>query len=102
VNKNIIAYLTQDEIIHIGSSRQVKIYIPSSGKTYRGKILEINRTDGFIDEIKAQYRWRSFQLDRSAMVTISVMGMDQKNFNQQVFSGMPAIVYFSKNLPHLR
>jgi multidrug resistance efflux pump len=102
MNKNIIAYLTQDEIIHIGSSRQVKIFIPSSGKTYRGDILEINRTDGFIDEVKAQYRWRNFQVDRSAMVTISVREMDQNDFNQHAFSGMPAIVYFSKSLHYFR
>ena len=97
-NKNIIAYLTQDEIIHIGASRDVKIYVPSSGNIYHGKITEINRTDGFIDEIKAQYRWRDFQVDRSAMVTIVIQQRDQHDFDQQAFSGMPAVVYFSKKI----
>jgi multidrug resistance efflux pump len=95
-NKHIIAYLTQNEVMHIGTYHKVKIYIPSSGKTYLGDIIEINRTDGFIDEIKAQYRWRDFQIDRSAMVTIDIQDDEQNEFNKQAFSGMPAIVYFSK------
>ena len=96
-NKIINAYLTQNEVMKIGSSRKVKVYIPSSGKTYHGNIIEINRTDGFIDVIKAQYRWRDFQIDRSAMVTIEIQRDDKKEFDKKTFSGMPVIVYFSKN-----
>ena len=97
-NKSIIAWLTQDEVIHIGASGRVKIYIPSSGKTYHGHITEINRTEGFIDEVKAQYRWRDFQIDRSAMVTIAIQKNDQHAFDSQAFPGMPAVVYFSKKM----
>lgn len=97
IDKNIVAYLTQDEVISIGASPYVKVYIPSSGKLYHGKITEINRTDGFVDVIKAQYRWRDFQVDRSAMVTIAIQAPDSDRFNQQAFSGMPATVYFSKS-----
>ena len=96
VSKQIIAYLTQDEIIHIGASGKVNLYIPSSGKTYHGKIVEINRTDGFIDEVNAQYRWRDFQVDRSARITIAIQNRDQRAFDQDAFSGMPLIAYFSK------
>ena len=95
-NKNIFAYLTQDEITKIGAYKNVRIYMPASGKTYHGEVLEINRTEGFIDEVKAQYRWRDFQLDRSAMVTIGVKSPDKKEFDQYAFSGMPATVYFTK------
>lgn len=95
-NKLIIAYLTQDEIIHIGASKHVKIYLPSSGKIYHGQITEINRTEGFVDEVKAQYRWRDFQIDRSAMVTIAIQQDDRHDFDKQAVSGMPAIVYFSR------
>ncbi|MDP3561532.1 MAG: HlyD family efflux transporter periplasmic adaptor subunit [Legionellaceae bacterium] len=95
-HKNIIAYLTQNEVIHIGHSKVVKIYIPSSGKTYRGNILRINRTEGFIDMVRAQYQSRDFLVDRSAMVTISIQDNDSKKFDMHAFSGMPVVVYFSK------
>ena len=95
-NKNIFAYLTQDEITKIVAYKNVRIYIPASGKTYHGEVLEINRTEGFVDAVKAQYRWRDFQLDRSAMVTIGVKNSDQKAFVQYAFAGMPAMIYFTK------
>ena len=93
--KQILAYLTQDEIIHIGNDK-VKIYLPALGKTFKGNIVEINRTDGFIDEVNAQYRWRDFQIDRSAKVTLDIQETDQRNFSKVAFSGMPVVVYFPK------
>ena len=93
--KQIIAYLTQDEIIHIGLE-SVKIYLPALGKTYVGNIVEINRTDGFIDEVHAQYRWRDFEIDRSAKVTVEVKQNDRDKFEKIAFAGMPVIVYFPK------
>ncbi|HBI21843.1 MAG TPA: hypothetical protein DDY37_04560 [Legionella sp.] len=85
-------------MIHIGGSGMVGIYIPSLGKTYRGKTVGINRTDGFVDEVKAQYRWRDFKVDRSAQVTIAIQQSDQKKFDKDAYPGMPVIVYFSKNM----
>jgi len=93
--KQIIAYLTQDEIIHIGRDN-VKIYLPALGKTFVGNIVEINRTDGFIDEINAQYRWRDFQIDRSAKIVVNIQENEQNNFSKIALSGMPVIVYFPK------
>lgn len=93
--KQILAYLTQDEIIHIGNAK-VKIYLPALGKTFMGNIVEINRTDGFIDEVNAQYRWRDFQIDRSAKVTVDIQDTDQRDFSKIALSGMPVIVYFPK------
>lgn len=95
-NKLITAYLTQDEIIHIGTSKSVKIYIPSSGNVFHGRVMNIDRTNGFVDEIKAQYRWRDFQIDRSATVTIDVQKDEQSLFDQQAFSGLPVTIYFSR------
>jgi multidrug resistance efflux pump len=97
-NKNIIAYLTQKEVLHISAPDKVKIYIPTTGKTYYGRIRSIDRTDGFVDMVKAQYRWRDFDLDRSAMVTIDIADKGVKHFDREAFSGMPAIVYFSRRL----
>ena len=93
--KQIIAYLTHDEIIHIGRDN-VKIYLPALGKTFVGNIVEINRTDGFIDEINAQYRWRDFQIDRSAKIVVNIQENEQNNFSKIALSGMPVIVYFPK------
>ncbi len=98
--KQVVAYVTQEEITHIGSADKVKIYLPSLGKIYHGTVIDINRTAGFVDEIKGQYRWRDFQIDRSAMVTID-LDRDQRKFDREVTAGMPAIVYFSRKFTAL-
>jgi len=95
--KTIVAWLTQNEITHIRLSSKVKVYIPSLQKFYFGKIIQINRTSGFVDEINAQFRWRDLQIDRSATVLVTIDRGELNKFNQSVSAGMPAIVYFRKN-----
>jgi multidrug resistance efflux pump len=97
MGKKIVAYLTQEEVVRIGSAEKVKIYVPSTGHTYKGKILEINRSEGFVDTVKAQYRWRDFQIDKSAMVTVTIQQSEQQRFDAEVYSGMPVVVYFKRN-----
>ncbi len=96
IKKTLIAYLTQQEVQQLKAANKATIYIPATGTTYRGKITEINRTQGFIDEINRQFRWRDLQTDRSAKVMVALDPRDQAAFNQQTFAGMPAIVYFTK------
>jgi len=93
--KQIIAYLTQAEITHVRASDRVKVYLPALGKTYLGKVADINRTAGFVDEVKAQYRWRDMQVDRSAMVIIDI-DKNTQGFHQAALAGMPALVYFKR------
>ena len=94
--KTIVAFVTQNEVIHIKANKKATIYMPATGKYYRGKIIEINRTQGFIDELTRQYRWRDFQADRSAKITLALDERDTGAFNALSFSGMPAIVYFTR------
>ena len=94
--KQIYAYLTQSEIMYLRLKDKVKIYLPSLNKIFHGRILELNRTEGFIDEIKAQYQWRNINLDRSALAIIEIEDRDQNKFNQLALAGLPAIVYFPR------
>lgn len=98
VNKTITAYLTQSEILHLRLNSRARIYIPALGNTYLGKVVEVNRTAGFIDEIKAQYRSRNIDIDRTAIAVVAIDNIDQHRFDREVAAGMPAIVYFSRRL----
>lgn len=95
-NKEIIAFLRQDEVTHLGLNTKVKIYIPALKKTYRGNVASIDRTSGFIDEVKSQYRWRNLYIDRSATAIVNLNLTEQEKFNREVFAGMPAIIYFPR------
>ena len=96
--KQILAYLTQNEITHIGHDSIVKIYVPFLQQKFHGKIVSMDRTNGFVDEINAQYRWRDLDLDRSAVVVISVVSSEQQKFNKLMSAGMPVIIYFKKQI----
>lgn len=97
-SKSITVYLTQTEVLHLRLNCQVKIYIPAMGRTYHGMVTEINRTSGFIDEVRAQYRQRDIDLDRTAIAIVTIELRDQNQFNREVSAGMPAIVYFPKQI----
>ncbi len=94
----VIAFLTQSEILQVDVKRPVKIYIPSTGSIYNGKVESIDRTAGFIDEIKAQYRWRNLDIDRSATVKVSINKEEETRFADTIEAGVPVIAYFSKRL----
>jgi multidrug resistance efflux pump len=96
INKNIIAFLTQNEVLHIRLNDKVKIYIPGLDKTFIGNVTEINRTQGLIDDNNGQYLWRDLYTDRSALAKITIDGKTNDAFNRQTYAGMPAIIYFRR------
>ncbi|MBA3661983.1 MAG: HlyD family efflux transporter periplasmic adaptor subunit [Gammaproteobacteria bacterium] len=93
--KQIVAYLTQNEVTHLRMRARVKVYVPALNQIFHGKVVEINRTHGFVDEVNAQYRFRELGIDRSAQVTIELQNSAAKN--NKVMAGLPAIVYFSRS-----
>lgn len=95
-HKTITAWLTQSEITHIRLSSMARIYLPSKNIFFHGKVARVNRNSGFLDEIKAQFRWRDLQIDRSASVVIEIEPNESGKFNSYAIPGMPAIVYFKK------
>lgn len=96
VHKTIVAYVTQQEMNHIGWSKKVSVYLPALDQFYHAQIIEMNRTEGFVDLMHAQYRWRDLEWDRSAKVTLEIQSNEQKQFDEQALAGLPAIVYFSR------
>lgn len=94
--KQIIAFLTQSEISHVGFDSNVKIYISPLGKIIKGKVSNIDRTNSFIDSVKSQYQWHDTQLDRTAIVTIDINEQSLLSQKIELNAGMPAIVYFPR------
>lgn len=96
-NKKIIAFLTQNEASEVNMQKPINIFIPALNEMYKGKILSLDRTTSYIDEMKVQYKWHDTN-DRTAIVTISINKNDESHFNQSISSGMPALVYFKRRL----
>lgn len=93
----IKAYLTQDEVVEVKMGSDVTVYIPSLRKRFAGTVTQIDRTDGFIDEVNSIYKPRTVN-DRSALVTIALKNFDMYESRKILNPGTPSIVYFDRSL----
>ena len=89
----ITAYLTQDEVLHVGIGDEATVYVPAFDTTLKAKVTGIDRTSGFADEMHAKFNFRNTR-DRSAVVTLhfltKVVASQPKTFR----SGTPVVVIF--------
>lgn len=100
--RQVTAYLTQDELLKVGQGDEVLLYLPALRETLKGRVRQIDRTSGFMQE-QAQatppgYRWRSSQ-DRSAKVVISFSDTEKVQDVERYRSGMPVVVVFPRRSP---
>lgn len=84
------AYLNQEEVVQIGLGDAATVFLPSVDTRLPARVVEIDRTSGFVDEQEAQYVWRGPQ-DRSARVLLT-LDADAHGLP----SGLPAIVLFER------
>ena len=91
--RRVLAYLTQDEVLKIGMGDEATAYFPSLDRTLRAKVVEIDRTKGFHDEVARRYSWRSPD-DRSAQVTLEIDPEFADIVARDITPGLPAIVLF--------
>ncbi len=93
--RNVLAYLTQDEVIEVGLGDEVLVYFPSIDERAKAKVAAIDRTEGYVDEMHAQYSWRGAK-DRTALVTLNFLERSNEDIRQSFPPGLPAIVIFER------
>lgn len=96
--RQVTAFLNQDEILRIGQGDEVLLYVPALGETLKGRVTQIDRTSGFVKEQNAAqnpgYRWRG-AVDRTAKVTIAFMDAAKVIENVERYrSGLPVVAVF--------
>lgn len=98
--RQVTAFLTQDEVLRVGRGDEVVLYVPALKESLKGRVIQIDRTSGFVQEqLKAQppnYRWRS-NVDRSAKVIIAFADPARVQDVERYRSGMPVVVVFPRN-----
>lgn len=95
--RTVDAHLTQDEIVEVRFGTEAVVYIPLLEKKFQAKVIHVDRTDGFIDEINSKYRPRTIK-DRSALVKLDLIDFDMKDAREQLRPGTPAVVYFNRSM----
>ncbi len=95
--RQVTAFLNQEEVSRTGLGDEVLLYVPALAETLKGKILQIDRTSGFVQEQNTAqnpgYRWRG-SVDRSAQVVIAFQDPKRVTNVQRYRSGLPVVVVF--------
>lgn len=86
-------YLTQDEVIGVELFQPARIFFPSLDSLVAGKVIAIDRTEGFLHERESRYSWRSNE-ERTAKVTLAFTELSKEQIRQQYKPGLPAIIVF--------
>lgn len=93
-SREIWAFLRQDEVLSVGLGDEVKIYLPGLSELRQARVLRIDRTIGFVNEMNATYVWRAPR-DRSAKVILEFIDKGTRPENDSYRTGMPAVAIFS-------
>ncbi len=98
-NREITAFLNQDEIMRVGMGDEALLYIPALGETLKGRVAAIDRTSGFIREqeqrLSPGYTWRG-PADRTGKVSIKFDDPRLVSDAERYRSGLPVVVVFEK------
>lgn len=95
-SRYVEVFLTQGESTQVRLGSVAKLFIPSLNIEREGRIIQIDRTRGFVDETDSRYRWRT-TVDRTACVTMFFIDKDGKNAQvKDIITGTPVTVSFSR------
>ena len=98
-NRHVSAWLNQDEVMKVGLGDQALLFIPALGETVKGRVTEIDRTSGFVQEQQQRqnpgYAWRG-PTDRTAKVKIEFEDPKQVEDFERYRSGLPVVVVFEQ------
>ena len=96
VPPSVAAYLTQDEVGHVGMGDRAEVFLPALDHALEGQVVRIDRAAGHRDERSRLHVWREDGA-RSALV---VLALDGEGMGE-VTTGLPATVLFERRSPDL-
>jgi multidrug resistance efflux pump len=91
----VTAYLTQDEVENARLGDNALVFIPALDLRVDGRVVMIDRTTGFVNEMEGRFQWRSTQ-DRSAVAIVEFDDPERPGLNRSVPAGLPAVVNFRR------
>lgn len=90
------AFLSQDDIDNISLGRPATVIFPSLDITAAGRVVQVDRMIGFIDEVAQHYTWRGRE-NKTARVRIAFDVVDKTLGIDQIRPGLPSTVVFERN-----
>lgn len=98
-DRQVTAFLTQDEVAKVGLGDEALLFIPALGETLMGRVAIVDRTSGFVRQQEQRanpgYAWRGPD-DRSAQVAITFDDDKVLRDWKRYRSGLPVVVNFER------
>lgn len=91
--RKVLAYATQDEVLKIGYGDTASVYFPSLNISVKARVVAIDRTKGFTEEVARKYSWRAPE-DRTAEVSLDFDKTIDPFVMKKITPGLPAVVLF--------
>lgn len=99
--RTVDAYMTQEEVLEIGLGDKATAYFPSLDRKVRAVVTDIDRTQGYLDEMGSRYQWRGPK-DRSAKVTLQFLDIPLNEVRTSFPPGLPVVVIFERRSTDVR
>lgn len=87
--EQVVAYLTQTEIDQLRLGSDAKLYVPTEDRWIDAKVTNVDRTDGFIDQVTETHRFRAPDARSARAVLESDTTLPS--------AGTPITVYFERH-----
>ncbi|MEQ1672932.1 MAG: HlyD family efflux transporter periplasmic adaptor subunit, partial [Hyphomicrobium sp.] len=98
-DRNVTAFLNQDEVLKVGIGDDALLFVPALGETVKGRVTHVDRTSGFVSEQRERqnpgYQWRGAH-DRSAKITIEFAEPEKVKDGNRYRAGLPVVVVFEQ------
>ena len=92
--REVQAFLSQDDVLDVIHNSGASIYVPALDRNFKARVSRVDRTSGFIDEMRSKYTWRG-KADPSAVVTLEIADAEFKS--DRLRPGLPAVVILERN-----
>lgn len=87
--ERVVAYLTQSEINQLRLGSEAKLYVPAEDRWINARVTNVDRTDGFVDQVTETHRFRSPDARSAQAVLESDAALPS--------AGTPITVYFERH-----
>ncbi|MBW4510742.1 MAG: HlyD family secretion protein [Scytonematopsis contorta HA4267-MV1] len=89
-------YLTQDQAAQFTMNSEAIVIIPELGKRYQARVINIDRTGGFIEQVRGQYQFQG-STTQPTYVKLALVGVSKQD-KSQLIGGMPVTVSINRKL----
>ncbi len=93
VAPEVTAFMSQDQVVHVGVNDDANVYFPALGKSYEAVVKHIDRSAAGFRLKASHYEWAGDREKSASVALVLKLPEEDRTYLQ---GGLPAVVVFSK------